>query len=193
MSDGFYDDEDEDKEEEDDRPSFKRARRSDPKTSKQATKGMDAASIRNRIVEVLEAEGRPMTAEEINRKVPIDGQSGNPRYNELMEEGRICSTGVPAKNQSGKNANQWRLTTPEEKAILVRFSGFGFASNDTLHEMYEADPDFDNFLQEMRWKTYIEYLKRYNKKLWDEAKTKDFAEFMREHEFRGGRMRKKRS
>src|SRR5580765_7687571 len=101
--DGFYDE----------RPSFKQARRRDPKTSKRATRGMDAPAIRERIIQVLLSENRPMTAEEINALVPVDGQSGNPRYNELMEEGRICRASGLGENQSGKEAGLWRLTTAE--------------------------------------------------------------------------------
>lgn len=137
MSDGFYDEDDEEEE----RPSRKRARRRDPDTSKQAIEDKTAADIREAIIRVMRATGRPMTAEEINDLVPVDGQSGNPRYNELHEDGVICTDGKRAKNRSGKEAILWRLASPREGAFLREQSAGGFPANDALSIELEATPD----------------------------------------------------
>lgn len=166
---------------EDDRSGYKRSRRRDPETSKRAIAGSKARAIREAIIKVMRDAGKPMTAEAINRLVPVNGQSGNPRYNELMEEGSICTDGGRGKNLSGKEAVLWRLTTPREGVFLRERSKGGFPVTDALAiAIEEAPPEVADrvwaaFDGNMR-KAYRGY---FRKEDWERFKKEGIEKYMR--------------
>jgi hypothetical protein len=86
-------------------------RKTDPETSMLAAESMTdeiRASLHKQVVETLMKSDRPMSAEQIE---DVLGRSIWKRMSELERLGRIERSGTRSKNRSGRQADQWVMTT----------------------------------------------------------------------------------
>ena len=75
----------------------------DPDTSKAAAKSTDAAGLRAKVMDALNAYG-PMTADECAGRLGLSILSVRPRFTELRALGKIYDTHRRHRNESGKLA-----------------------------------------------------------------------------------------
>lgn len=78
-------------------------------TSLEAAEKMDAATIRQKIINLLSG-GDELTADEAGRLIQCGPFSARPRFTELRKAGLIEDTGERRPNGSGRMAVVWRLT-----------------------------------------------------------------------------------
>lgn len=84
------------------------ARRSDPRTSKDAAKAAEkfAASHAGRILDCLKAHG-PQTVDEIARRLGMQSQQVNKRLPDLEANAKAMPSGLTGLSASGRQERLW--------------------------------------------------------------------------------------
>lgn len=68
-----------------------------------------APFLRDAIIKVMTATGRPMTADEVAKAMRLSVLSIRPRVSELAKAGRLIDAGERGRNASGRSAVRWKI------------------------------------------------------------------------------------
>jgi hypothetical protein len=90
-------------------------------TARAAAQAGDRKTLRQRVLDLIEASPSPLIPEEILAKVAAAGvntvlTSVRPRCSELVRMGLIRDSGERRRGEGGCKAIAWRATTAEERA-----------------------------------------------------------------------------
>jgi hypothetical protein len=96
-------------------------RNSTAETARAAAQAGDRRTLRQRVLDLIEASPSPLIPEEVLAKVIAEGvntvlTSVRPRCSELARMGLIKDSGERRRGEGGCNAIAWRATTIEERA-----------------------------------------------------------------------------
>lgn len=83
-------------------------------TSRQAAEKIDAATLRGKVLAIIQRHG-PLTADEAAARLGMDKLSIRPRCTELRELGRLEDSGLRRLNSSGRKAIVWQLPAVESR------------------------------------------------------------------------------
>ena len=107
-----------------DDPGPPKTRTAAPLTSHWAARSMRNSTLHNRILHRLRATDsfRGWTVEELEQTLKVKHQTMSPRVNELRNSGWVYADGETRKNDSGREAEVYRLTARGRELLMeVRY------------------------------------------------------------------------
>jgi hypothetical protein len=84
-------------------------RRTDPETSKEAAKSINAETLEKHVYDYMVRRGTPVILDDVVRDLHMDKVTASPRFAKLYKAGLIELTGIKRLASSGSKQQEWRV------------------------------------------------------------------------------------